>query len=84
VTHGTVRSRVFAAFQRVAADQGRTLAPLTDDLRLVECGLDSLAFALVVASLEDTLGVDPFNTPQHVEFPITLGEFIALYETRGA
>jgi acyl carrier protein len=76
----STRATVIAVFQRVAADQGRSLAPLTDELRLVECGLDSLSFAIVVASLEDALGLDPFNANEWVEFPVTLGDLIRLYE----
>lgn len=76
----SVRDTVKAVFQRVATDQLRRLAPLSDDLRLVECGLDSLSFAIVVASLEDALGTDPFNAAEWVDFPVTFGEFVNLYE----
>jgi hypothetical protein len=65
--------------QRVARDQGKTLAPLTDDLPLLDSGLDSLCFALVVAGLEDRLGEDPFATPEDVVFPVTFGDFVRFY-----
>jgi hypothetical protein len=42
--------------------------------------LDSLCFAIIVARLEDSLGVDPFSTAEELTFPVTLGEFVALYE----
>ncbi|GAC1308739.1 MAG: acyl carrier protein [Steroidobacteraceae bacterium] len=74
------RDTIIAVFKEVAASQGRTLAPMGDDLRLTECGLDSLSFAIVVARLEDSLGVDPFNAPEWVDFPVTLGDFITLYD----
>jgi acyl carrier protein len=51
---------------------------------LVHYGLDSLSFAIVVASLEDTLGVDPFTADDYAEFPVTLGEFIKLYDRPAA
>lgn len=76
----STRDSIVEVFNQVARDQGRNLAPLTDDLKLTDCGLDSLSFAIVVASLEDTLGVDPFNTPEWVDFPVTLGDFVTLYE----
>jgi len=76
----STRDKIISVFQQVAADQKRTLAPMLDDLRLTECGLDSLSFAIIVASLEDALGVDPFNTAEWVEFPVTLGDFIQLYD----
>ncbi len=74
------RDTIISVFKEVAESQGRTLAPLSDDLRLTECGLDSLSFAIAVASLEDMLGVDPFNSSEWVDFPITLGDSVNLYD----
>jgi hypothetical protein len=76
----SIRDTILSVFRTVAADQGRTLAPLSDELPLVKCGLDSLCFAIVVASLEDSLHVDPFNAPEWVDFPVTLGDFVKLYD----
>ena len=42
--------------------------------------LDSLGFAILVARLEDTLGFDPFTASDDVYFPVTLGDFIRVYE----
>jgi hypothetical protein len=44
----SVKSTVAAQFERVAAEQQRKLAPLSDDLKLLDSGLDSLSFALIV------------------------------------
>jgi acyl carrier protein len=76
----TVRDTIISVFKQVAADQGRTLAPLSDDLRLTESGLDSLSFAIVVTTLEDSLGIDPFNSAEWVDFPVTLANFVDLYD----
>lgn len=76
----SVRSTIASQFQQVAKEQDRTLAPLTDDLKLVQSGLDSLSFAIIVARLEDSLGVDPFNASESVVFPTTFGDFVKLYE----
>src|ERR1700689_4534928 len=81
---GSIRDKILSVFRKVAADQGRTLAPLSDELPLLKCGLDSLCFAIVVASLEDSLNVDPFNADEWVDFPIPLGEFIKLYDRTAA
>jgi acyl carrier protein len=78
----SVRSTVTTIFEQVAQEQQRTLAPLTDTLKLVASGLDSLSFAIIVAKLEDEVGFDPFNSDEPVEFPITFGDFLHLYETR--
>jgi acyl carrier protein len=77
----SVRSKIAEQFQQVAQEQDRTLQPLSDELRLVESGLDSLSFAIIVARLEDALGVDPFNTAEALDFPVTFGDFVRLYET---
>jgi acyl carrier protein len=76
----SVRSEVAAQFQQVATEQRRKLAPLSDELKLLDAGLDSLSFALIVARLEDSLGVDPFNSSTTGEFPVTFGDFVRLYE----
>jgi hypothetical protein len=76
----SVKSTITAQFQQVAREQERTLAPLSDDLRLRQSGLDSLSFAIIVARLEDSLGVDPFNEMDTAEFPTTFGDFVRLYE----
>jgi hypothetical protein len=64
----------------VAREHGKILAPLKDDLVLADSGLDSLGFAVLVARLEDTLGVDPFTASDEAVFPVTLGDFVKVYE----
>ena len=76
----SVRTDIIALFKQVAEEQHKTLAPLSDDLGLLESGLDSLCFAVIVARLEDTLGVDPFSSDEEVGFPVTVGDLIRLYE----
>jgi acyl carrier protein len=76
----TVRSDIVAEFTRVAGEHDRDLAPLTDDLLLLNSGLDSLCFAVLVVRLEQSLGVDPFSTSDDVMFPSTFGEFVGFYE----
>jgi acyl carrier protein len=77
----SVRSTIQSLFQSVATEQERKLATLTDDLKLIDCGLDSLSFAIIVARLEDSLGVDPFSSEKAVDFPVTYGDFVRLYES---
>ena len=75
----SVRSIVVSQFEQVAVEQHRTLARLSDELRLLDSGLDSLSFALIVARLEDSLGYDPFDAVER--FPVTFGDFVKLYES---
>jgi acyl carrier protein len=79
----SVRSEILAEFERVARQQDKPLAPLTDDLVLLDSGLDSLCLAIIVARLEDALGIDPFSRADDGDFPVTLGDFIRLYEDAG-
>jgi acyl carrier protein len=78
----SVAETVRAQFEQVAVEQHRKLAKLEPELKLLDCGLDSLSFALIVARLEDALGFDPFNTMEEVKFPVTYGDFVRLYENR--
>ena len=75
-----MRSVIIPAIEAVAAEQGKTLRPLTDDLVLLDSGLDSLCFAVLVTRLEDDLGFDPFTLSDDVYFPVTLGDFIRFYD----
>ena len=79
----SVRSIVLSQFETVAKEQKLALPPLSDDLELLNCGLDSLGFAIIIARLEDALGCDPFSGDEAVDFPLTLNDFIRLYEKNG-
>jgi acyl carrier protein len=76
----SVRKIVTKHFEQVAVEQKRKLAPLADKLKLLDSGLDSLSFALIVARLEEELGYDPFDTAEEIRFPVTFGDFITLYD----
>jgi len=76
----SVRFRIISTMQQIAEEQKVTLPPLQDDLSLHETGFDSLAFAILVARLEDDLGIDPFTVAEDAAFPTTVGEFVRAYE----
>ena len=76
----SIRATILAEMTDVAERQHKRLAPLTDDLPLLESGLDSLCMAVLVAALEDKLGLDPFDVDGTVSFPVTVGEFVRMYE----
>jgi hypothetical protein len=46
--------------------------------------LDSLCIAVLVATLDDELGLDPFASDDDVGFPVTVGDFIRRYENASA
>ena len=76
----SVRLTIVSQIEQVAEEQQVKLPPLTDELVLLDSGLDSLGFAILVARLEDALGFDPFTASDDVYFPVTLGDFIRVYE----
>ncbi len=76
----SIRAAIISEFEKIVKEQNKESVPLSDDLVLLESGLDSLCFAIIVARLEDALGFDPFSTAEEVYFPVTLGDFIKFYE----
>jgi hypothetical protein len=75
-----VRSEILDQFKQVAHEQDKRLGPLSDKLPLLDSGLDSLCFAILVSRLEIVLGVDAFSENESGSFPVNLGEFIRFYE----
>jgi acyl carrier protein len=79
----SIRSKIISEFETVAKEHNRELSALSDDLELLNSGLDSLCFAIIVARLEDVLGCDPFSGDEAIDLPLTLNDFIRLYEENG-
>ena len=76
----SIRDLVLREIRAVASEQDKALPPLSDDLPLLESGLDSLCFAILVSRLEDATGQDPFSSAKASQFPRTVGELISFYE----
>ena len=76
----SVRTEIADQFRQVAHEQDKQLRPLSDEMSLLDSGLDSLCFAILVSRLEIVLGVDPFSENTDASFPVNLGEFIRFYE----
>lgn len=74
-----VRDTIFIQMKLVAEQNNKVLAPLTDQLFLLESGLDSLCVAILIANLEDELGVDPFGSGDDVQVPVTVGDLVGVY-----
>jgi acyl carrier protein len=76
----SIRARVYSEIDRIRQGPDQKLTPLTDDMPLLDTGLDSLGIAVLVTRLEDDLGVDPFASGE-LSPPVTLRDLIRLYET---
>jgi acyl carrier protein len=69
----------FAEIYRQQRD-GTEPPELRDDSVLLETGLDSLGFAILVTTLEEKLGFDPFTLSSEAYYPRSFGDFVAFYE----
>jgi hypothetical protein len=65
--------------RQIAKEWQVELPPLDDDLSVYEIGFDSMAFAVLVARLEEDHGVNPFSD-SGADFPLTFGDFVQAYE----
>lgn len=75
-----IRQRILDTYMQVIEEAGSSLRQeLTDDTILLESGLDSLGFAILVARLEEELGWDPFTISDEAVYPRSFGEFVAFY-----
>jgi acyl carrier protein len=77
----SIKLTIMDMMKEIAREHNKSLAPLRDDLVLLDSGLDSLGFAVLVARLEDSLGIDPFTSAEDAMFPLTLGDFVKVYES---
>jgi acyl carrier protein len=75
----SISSTIIDQFMRTAREHGLDLPALDDDTLLIDSGLDSLCFAVVVTRLEEIFKFDPFSS-EGTLFPMTFGEFVGLYE----
>jgi len=76
----TVKETILALFHEVMETMSRTpRCELTDDAVLLQTGMDSLGFAILVARLEQELGYDPFVLMDTPFYPKTFGEFVEIY-----
>ena len=76
-----LRQKIIAAIEETADMRDAVISKvLVDNTVLLDSGLDSLGFAILVSRLEEELGYDPFVMMDEPVYPQTLGEFIAIYQ----
>jgi len=69
------------AMQQVAElSDCKLVEPIESGTLLLECGLDSLSYAMLVAQLEEDLGFDPFTELEIDIYPNTFAEFLGIYQ----
>jgi hypothetical protein len=81
MTGKKIRDKIQQVFDAVWREDKRTEPPkLESDTLLLETGLDSLGFAMIVTRLDYELGFDPFTIASDPVYPQTFDEFVAFYE----
>ena len=76
-----MRDTIVQAFDAVFREFKEIEPPsVADDAPLMEIGLDSLDYAVLVTRLHDELGFDPFTLSTDSFYPTTFGEFVSFYE----
>jgi hypothetical protein len=80
-----MRAKILDLMRDIAKSQGLSLIePMLDNTVLLDSGLDSLGFAILVARLEELLGYDPFSRMEDPIYPQNFLEFVEIYETSAA
>lgn len=77
-----IRATIIAEITELFEEDELEVPELTDDVVLLETEMDSLGFAVLVTRLEESLGFDPFSEMDEPVYPVTLGEFVSVYELR--
>ena len=60
--------------------QGEEPLELQEETVLLETGLDSLGFAILVTRLDIEINYDPFSLSEEAYYPQTFGDFVRFYE----
>jgi acyl carrier protein len=76
-----MRDNILKLFHEVITESGgQFTGEMNDETVLLESGLDSLGFAILVARLDEEFGLDPFSASDEPYYPRKFGEFVKLYE----
>lgn len=77
----SLRNEIESVIRQVGRQYDKKLVDaFSDDTPLLESGLDSLDYAIVIARLTRTLGIDPISRiTDPAAYPRTFGELIKVY-----
>ena len=77
-----LREQIKETYLEVLEQTGSELSvpELTDNVILLDSGLDSLGLSILVATLEEKFEFDPFTMMDEPLYPSTFGEFVEIYE----
>ncbi len=76
-----LRAVIIDEISKIAEERGLTVGVLEDETVLLESGLDSIGFAVLVVRLEQELGYDPFTMINEPVYPKRLRDFVEIYQS---
>ena len=76
-----IHAEIIKQFNTIFLEQNESteLPVLEDSSILLESGIDSMGFAILVTELEDTLGYDPFTEADEPFYPTYFKELVDFY-----
>jgi acyl carrier protein len=74
-----IQTAITDEIARLLTEDGKPVPPIAPDDRLIELGLDSLSFAVLITRLERLLGDEPLDIIESGAYPRTVRELIAVY-----
>jgi len=73
--------KIISLMNEIASESGVELnSQINGATVLLESGLDSLGFAILIARLEEELGYDPFTMMDEPVYPQTFGQLVEIYQ----
>lgn len=76
----SIRTTIHEALVELFEEDDLPVPEIGDDTSLLDTGLDSLGFAVLVTRLDEQLGYDPFSLMDEAVYPATFKEFVDIYE----
>ena len=76
-----MKDKILNIFNEVYAKENANseIPTINDETVLLNTGLDSLGFAILVMTLEEKLGFDPFTLSEDPFYPKTFGDLVNYY-----
>ncbi|MBL8370325.1 MAG: acyl carrier protein [Burkholderiaceae bacterium] len=76
-----MKEKILSLMLEIASENDVKLdSEIKSETVLLESGLDSLGFAILIARLEEELGYDPFTMMDEPVYPQTFGQLVEIYE----
>ena len=76
-----MKEKILTMMKEIASENDVEInTNIASETVLLESGLDSLGFAILIARLEEELGYDPFTIMEEPVYPQTFGQLVEIYQ----